>query len=313
MTVDGIGIAVLLPTDTATRTLTLSNISPSVSVSGTNTIDSVTLSFADQESGNGLPGGGLTPTLVVTPGGGGSCTFPMTMRAALTTDTFDLTSCLNTPAKINGATYAYQVHMTDTGAAQSATASVDGMNVATVSTDGATHTITLSAPAPTVPAGNVPDTLTLTFAHQETGAGSSPTLVITPGSAAACTPIALTSHAALTTDTITIPAGCLNTVAKINGATYQYQVHVTDTGVSQSATVNVDGLKLVVVSTDETARRLTLSNMTPAVSVLGTNTLDGVTLTFAHQETGSALSPTFVITPGGAGACAPIALTPPRP
>ena len=36
-----------------------------------------------------------------------------------------------------------------------------------------------------------------------------------------------------------------------------------------------------------------------------------VTVQIAHQETGSGTSPTLVITPGGAGVCNSIALTPP--
>ena len=432
---DGINLA-LTATDTTARTLTLSNISPVVSASATNVIDKATLSFAHQEQVGGV-GPSPVVSLVVTPGGGGSCSFPLTVRNSLTTETIDVTACLNTPAKLNGATYAYQVHLVDGGnVSQSVTASVDGLSVAVIATDtanqtvalsnpgpavpagfavdsstlsfahqestgtanprlvlsgvnisgnascntialaphaalttdtfnlytqlttncavsaanlvatingltvtytanlaattgdgnsqsvnlavdglsvvtvtsnNAVHTLTLSSPTPAVPAANTIDTVTLQIAHQETGTATSPTLTITPGGAAACTPIALTPRATLTTDTVTVPANCLTTVARINGASYAYTVHlngVNGDGVTPSATTSVDGITVTVVSTDTSTHTLTLSAPTPAVP--GTATLESVTLQIAHQETGSNANPTLVITPGGAGA-APIA------
>ena len=88
--------------------------------------------------------------------------------------------CLTTAARINGATFQYQVHLTDNAAAQAAAVGEDGITVTTVTTDGSTHTLTLSAPTPAVPAGNTLDTVTVQIARQETGSGTSPTLTITP-------------------------------------------------------------------------------------------------------------------------------------
>ncbi len=154
--------------------------------------------------------------------------------------------------------------------------------------------MTLSSPTPAVPAANTIDTVTLQIAHQETGTGTSPTLTITPGGAAACTAILLTPRAALTTDTVTVPANCLTTATRINGASYAYTVHLEGTngdGVTQSATTSVDGITVTTVSTDTSTHTLTLSAPTPAVPA--TVTIDNVTLQIAHQEAGSNANPTL--------------------
>ena len=226
----------------------------------------------------------------------------------MTTETVNVpANCLTTATRINGASYAYSVHQTGVfgdGATQTSTTSVDGIIVTINLTDTSTKTITLSNPAPTVPNVAI-DNVTLQIAHQETGSNSNPSLVIDPGGAGACTTVALTPRATLTTDTVTIPGGCLTSAARINGATFAYSVHVA----SGTATAAIDGVRLTVISgTDTTTHTLTLSAPTPAVPA--TATIDSVTLQIAHQEVGSNTSPTLVIDPGGAGACTAIALTP---
>ncbi len=299
--VDGLSVATLW-TDGGLHTITLSAMSPAVPAGFT--IDNVKVSIAHQEAGNGL-----SPTLVITPGGASACApIALTPRAAMTTDVVDVSSCLNTATKINGAAYAYQVNLTDNGAAQSATATLDGVSIATIATDTAIHSLTLSSPAPVVPAADTIDSVTLQIRHQESGSSASPQLVITPGGAGACAAINLTPRSTLTTDTVTVPAGCLTTAARINGATYAYQVHLTDTGSAQNANVGVDGLTLTVVSTNGANHTLTLS--APSPNVPATDTIDSVSLQFAHQETGNGVSPQLIITPGGSGPCSAINLTP---
>ena len=84
------------------------------------------------------------------------------------------------------------------------------------------------------------------------------------------------ASAALTTEMVTVPAGCLDTIAKINGASYQYQAHLTDNGAAQSGTASVDAVNLAVVSTDSAHHLLTLSGPAPAVPA--TNVVDNVTV-----------------------------------
>jgi hypothetical protein len=295
----------MVSTDTSTHTLTLS--APTPAVPATATLETVTLQIAHQETGsNG------NPTLVITPGGAGACApVALTARAVLTTDTVAVPAgCLDTAAKINGASFAYQVHLVDNGGAQATAVSEDGITLTVVSTDTSTHTLTLSAPTPAVPAGVTVDAVTLQISHQETGSNANPTLVITPGGAGACAPIALTPRVTLSTDTVTVPANCLTTPTRVNGASFAYQVHLTTTGIPQSAAVAEDGIRMFVVSTDTATHTLTLSNLSNPVAATAGNTVSSAVLSFAHQEVGSNLNPTLVITPGGTAACAPISVTP---
>ncbi len=299
---DGI-IVTIVSTDTSAHTLTLSAPAPAVPAGAT--VDSVTLQIAHQETGSNP-----NPTLTITPGGAGACAaIPVTPRAVLTTDTVTVpVGCLASPTAINGASFAYKVQLTDNGSSQSFAVAEDGIRLTVVSTDNSVHTLTLSALAPAVPAGATLDSVTLQISHQETGSNANPTLTITPGGAGACAAIGLTTRAVLTTDTVTVPAGCLDTVAKVNGATFAYQVHLASNGTSQATAVAEDGIRLTIVSTDNSVHTLTLSALAPAVPA--GSTLDTVTLQISHQETGSNANPALVITPNGAGACAAIALTP---
>ncbi len=298
--VDAVRMTVV-STNTTSRGVTLSSIDGSALPSGV-TPESVVLSVAHQETGSGL-----NPRVVITQGGGnGVCsTISLTTRASLTTDAPTLPSgCLNSAAKINGASIQYVVNLTDNGSAQSGVATLDGMRIDWLSTNTTNRTLTLSSSSPTVPAGTF-DSVTVSIAHQETGSGVSPTLVITPGGGSACTAVALTPRTAMTTDTVAVPAGCLDTIAKVNGATYQYQAHLTANGTNQNGVARVDGVRVVTIATDTTPRSVTLSALAPTV----TGTVDTVSLSVAHQETGSGLSPRIVVTPGGAAACTAVSLT----
>ncbi|MFN8035064.1 MAG: hypothetical protein U0V73_03955 [Acidimicrobiia bacterium] len=309
-TVDGVKIDATY-TNTATRSVTLSSPSPAIAASAS--IDSAVLSVAHQETGSNA-----NPRLVITPGGGGGAcaTIPLTPRAPLATDTIDVkaSGCLNTPVKLNGATVQYAVNLTDNGAAQSAPVALDGVTVTVGSTDTTNRAVTLSSFSPAVPTtgSTTLDSAVLSVAHQETGANVNPRLMITPGGGGSCASVALTPHATLTTDTIDVKAsGCLNTPAKINGATVQYVVNLSATGSAQSAIATLDGVKIDVNATDSAVRTLTLSNPLPAVPTAAGTTLDTAVLSIAHRETGTNVNPRLVITPGGGGgACAAIPLTP---
>ncbi len=177
------------------------------------------LSFAHQEVGSNL-----SPTLVITPGGSGRVRSDPAHRRTdpLTTTPIDVTSCLNTPAKLNGASIAYQVHLTDNGTSLSGTASVDGAQIAATTIATGTKTITLGSFGPTLPVTTGWDGLTINVAHSES-AGTNPTLVVTPGGGAACT-IPLTVHPSLATDSVVLGSACpIKNSAAVNGITVQYQ------------------------------------------------------------------------------------------
>ena len=305
-TLDGMKIDVLSTSATA-RSITVSSPTPVVPT-GSN-LDAATLSVRHQESS-----ANLNPRLVITAPGGG-CTLNLTTQASLGTQTFDAKTigggtCLNTAAKLNGATYQYVVNLTANGTVQNATASLDGVNVAVQTTDTANRNLSLSSLSPTVPSAGTLETVALTVAHQETGSGLNPRLVITPGGGGTCT-FNLTPRATLGSDPAIDVKSCLSTPAKINGATVQYTVNLTASGspAGQSGTATLDGMKIDVVSTDASNRSITLSNPTPAAPTAAGTVVTSVGVTIAHQETGAGLNPRLVITPGGAAACAAIPLT----
>ena len=225
----------------------------------------------------------------------------LTPSTTLTTDTVAVpVNCLTTPARINGATYQYQVHLTDNGAAESANAAVDGLSLAVSTTDAATHTVTLSNLSNPVVAGSSLSSATLSFAHQEIGSGLNPTLVVTPGGAGACAPIPLTASATLTTDSIDLTS-CLNTTTKLNGAQIQYQVQLAPSG---GGTASVDGARIDAVTADGTTKQVTLSSFAATPAVNDTAHLLSATLKVTHGESANT-NPTVVVTPGGGSVCAP--------
>ena len=245
-------------------------------------IDSASLSFAHQEQVGGV-GPAPIVNLVVTPGGGGSCSFPLTVRPTLTTETIDVTACLNTPAKLNGATYAYQVHLVDGGnISQSVTASVDGLTTTVGSTDTGNQTLGLSNPGPALTAGTVVDGSTLFFAHQEVTGTVNPRLVLTGGSIVGSCNIALPARAAPTTDqfnlytqlTTTCGVATGNLVTTLNALTVTYTFNMSATAgdnQTQSASVAVDGLRVDTTTTNTATHTLTMTTPTPAVSGTATN------------------------------------------
>ena len=83
--------------------------------------DSLTINVAHTETA------GTNPTLIVTPAGSPACTFPLTARAALTTDsiTLDSTCPIKNSQAVNGMTIQYQA----TGRPASTTAALDGVSL----------------------------------------------------------------------------------------------------------------------------------------------------------------------------------------
>jgi hypothetical protein len=222
----------------------------------------------------------------------------------LTTDTVTVpANCLTTPARINGATYQYQVHMTDSGVPQSANVAVDGLALAVSSTDAATHTVTLSNLSNPVASGSTVSNATLSFAHQETGSGVNPTLLITPGGASACAPIPLTPRASVTTESIDVTA-CLNTAAKLNGAQIQYQAQLAPGG---GGTASVDGARIDASAADGGTKQLTLSSMAAAPAIADAAHLSAATLSVTHGES-AGTNPAVVVTPGGGSPCAAVSV-----
>ena len=100
--------------------------------------------------------------------------------------------------------------------------------------------------------------MSLTVAHNEgstttaRGLVNAPTITVTPGGSAVCTPLAVTkstaNNATPVSQTFTdVKTGCLDTPAKINGATIAYAVGHTAT--AGTATPTLDGITLTVTYT----------------------------------------------------------------
>ena len=153
-----------------------------------------------------------------------------------------MTACLNTPTKLNGATYQYQTHLTANGTAQSSVVSLDGAVITVRSTVGGSKTRSLAGFAGAVPTANTITSATLKVAHDESS-GVAGQVVLPPGGAAACTAIPVPAHASTTTDTIDVTS-CLNTPAKVNGVALQYAVNPPG---GANANANLDGATLTVV------------------------------------------------------------------
>ena len=129
----------------STRKLTMSGYvtNPASTIPTGSTINTVTLKVADRESSSRITG--ITAT--VTPSGASACTAqtvsPNVSASALTTATFDMSSCLNTAAKINGgASVLYSVTYACSSSCSSTT---------TAFLDGATLDVTYTPPAPSSP------------------------------------------------------------------------------------------------------------------------------------------------------------------
>ena len=159
-------------TDTANRFLSLSSLVADGSRGGDARDGRATVAHRET-------GAGLNPRIVITPGGGGTCTFNLSSRATLGSDAaIDVKSCLSTPAKINGATLQYTVNLTATGspASQSGTATLDGIKIDVARPTASNRSITLSNPTPAAPtaAGTVVSSVGVTVAHRETASGPQP-------------------------------------------------------------------------------------------------------------------------------------------
>lgn len=276
-------------TDTSARTLVLGSFTPPIGDAANTAIDAAVLTIAHSETA------GAAQSLTIQPGGGGTACAPVALpqRATLTNDVVDVkaSGCLDSAAKLNGATVTY-------GAAPGAatTVAVDGVKIDVGATNTATRRLTMSSPAPPVPAtGSAIDGATLSIAHQETGADANPRLVVTAGGGGTCT-LPLTARANLTIDTFDVKAsGCLDTAAKLNGATYAYQVNLTANGAAQSATVAVDAVSVEVSTTSTASRALTLGAFAPAVPP--DTSVTSATLEVAHRES-AGTNPRLVVSDG---------------
>ena len=129
--VDGSVATASLTSGTPTRTMALTQFSPSTwPIPGANqipagsTINSVVLSVTHNESNTSQT---AAPTVNVTPSGAGACgASALPEHTGLTSDTVDVTACLNTPDKLNGGA---SVLFTASRSSGSPTESLDGMTL----------------------------------------------------------------------------------------------------------------------------------------------------------------------------------------
>ncbi len=231
---------------TGTRSITLQNYGGAVPANATNITVSLTVAHNEGNT-SALRGLVNAPTITINPGGGGTgtaCSLNVTKSTANSTNpvsqTFSdvKTNCLDTPDKINGATVSYSVAHTGTG---TATPTLDGITLTVSYTAGigsASATLSGFSSGTPIPAGATLGTVTMNVAHSE-GAGINAPTVTLPG----CTQT-LSTHTALTTDTVTLGAGCLS-VAQLNaGPTLTYAVSHAAAGAASSAAL--DGIRLNV-------------------------------------------------------------------
>ena len=156
------------------------------------------------------------------------------------------------------------------------------------------RTLTLATPTPAIadPADTQVTATSVQLRHFETNGGTQE-LVITPGGGVGVRVRSRSPAASsATTDALTVPAGCLDTAAKINGATFAY----VSTSPGGSFTANVYGLELDV--TYDTSNR-SVSYSVPFNPVPAAGAVDTAVLSIAHRETGSNANPRIIVTPGG--------------
>ena len=174
---------------------------------------------------------------------------------------------------------------------------------------------------PSLAAGTIPTSVTLTVRHFESTTSVSQVRVLVENSAntVLCTvnvtPQTNSNPATPFTANIGPAAGggnnCLTTLANINGVKLDYQVGANT---FTSPTFTLDGMSLTVTSAGDTANRtLALSSYTPQLAHPASTTVDAATISIAHEETANA-NPQLLLSgvniAAGNAACNTITLTP---
>ncbi|HEY7106053.1 MAG TPA: hypothetical protein VH986_06605 [Acidimicrobiia bacterium] len=211
----------------------------------------------------------------------------------------------------------YQVQHSSNNSTTNVSTTLDGIQLLVTYASGPTSgsvSLTGFSGGGTIPAGATINSITMSVAHNEgttsTSIVNAPTVTL-PG----CTQT-LNRRASLTTDAVTLPAGCLS-VAQLNGGpTLTFNAGLA-TGSSSNATVSLDGITLAVTYTVTTngssgTQSVTLSGYAtnPATTIPDDATITSVRLRVAHGEDNPALvnNPTVVVTPANSPACSAVTI-----
>ncbi len=257
---DGVQLSVTytLPatTDTALRKVINLGPTPQIAPDATTTsVSAATVTIKHREQG----AAGAQQLAVSFPGSSpalAGCTINLTRfnQAALGTDAnLNLVSACGVAnaQQLNRARFTYQVSNTG-GVGASVTAQFGGITLTATYTDTSTKSVKLGF-APGIAAGASVGGVSLDVAHDEP-ANMSPTVVVTnTADGATCTfttANGLTASAAMHVDHLDA-SSCLNTVAEINGAQAQMQMHATG---AVSAAADLDGMQLNVQKSGAVSR-----------------------------------------------------------
>jgi hypothetical protein len=307
---------------TARITLSAYATSPTSTIPVDATISSVRLRVAHGEDTPGLV---QSPTVTITPPNAAACAaVPVTPRAAVGEDaapSYDVTSCLNTPSKINGGiSLSYAVsHCTGAAGgctAASTTARLDGVWFDVTYTTGSrqawnpANPASVTATSPNVPGAcrhdadvNWTDGVQFVF-------GGDSRVNLQSGAFELCDKPSTTQQEIVLYG---VKAAAPNSVGP---NTWRPSVATQTTGpwTSANSALIVDGTSAQTSYTGSssggTTRRLTLSNYatTPASTIPANATITAANLRVAHNESspsGNRISSRQVtVTPVGLGACA---------
>ncbi len=152
---------------------------------------------------------------------------------------------------------------------------------------------------PTIPVDAVPSSAVLKYRHRESSTSNIGTLkveVLSASNQVLCSQnVSATSQNNPGVTSWTLPANCLDTAAKVNGAKVRYTTAASGmfTG---SRTFWLDGAELAVTWASSAGRSLTVSGFNAAVPAGASNIT--ASLTVDHHATG-ATNPQVVLSPGG--------------
>jgi hypothetical protein len=302
----------------ATARITISNFSttPASTIPADAKITSVRLRVAHGEDTPALV---QNPTVTITPPTGVACAaVPITPRATVGEDaapSYDVTSCLNSPSKINstGLSVAYAVtHCT--GVANGCTTAttpvrLDGISLDVTYTTGTrqswdpNNTATITATSPTVPGacrhdGDVGWTDGVQFVF-----GGDSRVNLRSGAFELCD-VPSTTHQEIVMYGVKAPPA-----TSVGPNTWRPTIATpTGTWTNANNSLAVDGNSATTSFTGTTGstRRLTLSSYTTASGQIPANgTITAATLRVAHSESSTSriTGRTVTVTPGGASAC----------
>lgn len=211
--------------------------------------------------------------------------------SSLGTDSYDLTGCLNTAAKIQAAQARFWV-MHNCSFCGTHTAYLDGIEIDVTYTDTTTRTVTLSGFSGGTLPSDIATVNSATATVVSSASAGTRQLTVTPGGGGSCGPYNVT-----TGSQVIDLAGCLNTKAKIDGASMSFAAAPSNS----AGSATLDGVRLDVAYTPGD-RSVIVSQFTGSPSTVPADavTINSVDLDGVVTANGS--TGTVTLYPGGGGA-----------